>query len=59
MKYGESAFDVLYLAFAISSGIIILSKAKSKRERYMDLGSSDIGLRGCFPLGAACASLFR
>ena len=28
MKYGESTFDILYLIFAITGGIIILRRAK-------------------------------
>lgn len=29
MKYGESAFDILYLLFAVVSGAVILAKAKA------------------------------
>ena len=29
MKYGERAFDVLYLFFAIISGVVILIRAKT------------------------------
>ena len=28
MKYGESSFDILYLLFAIISGVVILLRAK-------------------------------
>ena len=35
MKYGESLFDVLYLLFAIGSGILILRKADDDAKRYM------------------------
>lgn len=30
MKYGESAFDILYLIFAIASGCVMLAKAKTR-----------------------------
>ena len=29
MKYGESTFDILYLLFAICSGIYMLNKARN------------------------------
>lgn len=32
MKYGESLFDVLYLLFAIVSGILILEKRAAVRK---------------------------
>lgn len=35
MKYGESTFDILYLIFAIVSGILILTKSKNKIEKLM------------------------
>ena len=33
MKYGERAFDVLYLFFAIISGVVILVRAKDRSGR--------------------------
>ncbi len=35
MKYGESTFDVLYLLFAIVSGVIILRRARNNTEKAM------------------------
>ena len=32
MKYGESTFDVLYLVFAILTGIVILIKHRNKND---------------------------
>ena len=46
MKYGESTFDILYLVFAIVSGLLILKKARNRTEKLMGesaivLGSGD------------------
>lgn len=30
MKYGESTFDILYLLFAVASGLVILKRAKKE-----------------------------
>lgn len=43
MKYGESTFDILYLVFAITSGILILRKADSKKEKYMGYAALILG----------------
>ena len=32
MKYGESTFDILYLVFAILTGIVILIKHRNKND---------------------------
>ena len=51
MKYGESTFDVLYLLFAIVSGILILRRAKNKTERQMGLAALILGCGDAFHLG--------
>ena len=35
MKYGESTFDIIYLLFAIISGIVILAKRRNAIENLM------------------------
>ena len=50
MKYGESLFDILYLAFAIVSGCLILRGAKDKKERLMGLAVLILGLGDAFHL---------
>ena len=50
MKYGESTFDILYLLFAIISGLLILTKAKSKEERLMGLSAIILGAGDAFHL---------
>ena len=50
MKYGESTFDILYLVFAITRGIIVLKKARSKRERYMGFAALILGCGDAFHL---------
>ncbi|MCR5755487.1 MAG: hypothetical protein K6G30_11850 [Acetatifactor sp.] len=50
MKYGESSFDILYLLFAIISGIIILSRAKSKSEKLMGIAALVLGCGDAFHL---------
>ena len=35
MKYGESAFDLFYLACAAAVGILILAKAKDRAGKLM------------------------
>ena len=50
MKYGESTFDVLYLLFAIVSGILILRRAKNKTERQMGLAALILGCGDAFHL---------
>ena len=50
MKYGESSFDILYLLFAVISGIIILKNAKNVVERYMGLATLILGIGDSFHL---------
>ncbi|MBR3226988.1 MAG: hypothetical protein IKF68_00420 [Erysipelotrichaceae bacterium] len=50
MKYGESTFDILYLLFAIGSGIFILRKAEDKRERHMGYAALVLGCGDAFHL---------
>ena len=50
MKYGESTFDVLYLLFAIVSGIIILRRARNKTEKQMGLAALILGCGDAFHL---------
>ena len=50
MKYGESIFDVLYLAFAIAAGIYLLVKSKEKCGRAMGLAALLLGAGDAFHL---------
>ncbi len=50
MKYGESAFDILYLVFAIVSGCVILAKAKDRTGRLMGLSALVLGCGDAFHL---------
>ena len=50
MKYGESAFDILYLLFAIASGIAILRRAKDKTEKCMGFAALILGCGDAFHL---------
>ena len=50
MKYGETAFDVLYLLFAIVSGVVILVKAKDRPGRLMGLAALILGCGDAFHL---------
>ncbi|MBQ7655898.1 MAG: hypothetical protein IJS41_05265 [Clostridia bacterium] len=50
MKYGESAFDVLYLLFAIAAGCVILRRAGSKTEKQMGLAALILGCGDAFHL---------
>ena len=50
MKYGESTFDILYLLFAIISGIQILSRAGNQTERKMGLATLILGCGDAFHL---------
>ncbi len=44
MKYGESTFDILYLIFAVTTGIVILCKRK---DRIGALMGSAVLILGC------------
>ncbi|MBE6989181.1 MAG: hypothetical protein E7426_00350 [Ruminococcaceae bacterium] len=50
MKYRESAFDILYLQFAIISGCVILRRAQNKAERHMGLAALILGCGDAFHL---------
>lgn len=50
MKYGESAFDVLYLLFAIISGCRILKHAKNRTETNMGAAALILGCGDAFHL---------
>ncbi len=50
MKYGESAFDVIYLLFAIVSGCVMLSKAKNQTEKLMGTAALVLGCGDAFHL---------
>ncbi len=50
MKYGESTFDILYLLFAIISGVVILRRARSKTEKLMGLAALILGCGDAFHL---------
>lgn len=50
MKYGESAFDILYLLFAIISGCVILRNSRNNTEKYMGLATLILGCGDAFHL---------
>ncbi len=50
MRYGESTFDVLYLLFAIGSGIRILRRAKDAAGRRMGWAALILGCGDAFHL---------
>ena len=50
MKYGESTFDILYLLFAIVSGIVILTKARNRTEKLMGFAALILGFGDAFHL---------
>ena len=50
MKYSESAFDILYLLFAIVSGIVILRRQARPAHRLMGLAALILGLGDAFHL---------
>ncbi len=50
MKYGESTFDILYLLFAIISGVFLLKKARNQNERRMGQASLILGCGDAFHL---------
>lgn len=50
MKYGESTFDIIYLIFAISSGIFILLKKAGKEDNLMGLSALILGCGDAFHL---------
>ena len=50
MKYGESAFDIIYLLFAIVTGVIILSRRKGRIGRLMGSAVLVLGIGDAFHL---------
>ena len=50
MKYGESIFDILYLAFAITAGIIILIKGKGQAPKMYGIAAIILGAGDAFHL---------
>lgn len=50
MKYGESAFDVLYLLFAITAGIYILCGRRDRIGRLMGFATLILGCGDAFHL---------
>ena len=50
MKYGESSFDIIYLIFAITAGIIILAKRKDSIGRLMGSAALILGIGDAFHL---------
>lgn len=50
MKYGESLFDIFYLSLAITMGIKILSKNKSKLSKLMGYSILILGFGDAFHL---------
>ena len=50
MKYGESTFDILYLIFAIISGVVLLRKARNRNEKTMGIAALILGCGDAFHL---------
>lgn len=50
MKYGESAFDIAYLLFAVICGVVILRRARTRGERTMGLAALILGCGDAFHL---------
>ncbi len=50
MKYGESAFDILYLLFAIGSGVFLLIRSKTKIGKVMGIAALVLGVGDSFHL---------
>lgn len=50
MKYGESAFDIFYLAFAIVMGLRLLGLKKGPAVRLMGVATLTLGLGDAFHL---------
>ena len=50
MKYGESTFDILYLVFAITVGILILIRSKNNKQRLMGAACLVLGCGDAFHL---------
>jgi hypothetical protein len=50
MKYGESFFDILYLVFTVTVGIIILARSRGKTEKLMGIATLILGCGDAFHL---------
>ena len=50
MKYGESIFDILYLAFAITAGVLLLVKKRGKAAFLMGIATLALGVGDAFHL---------
>lgn len=50
MKYGESAFDILYLLFAVAAGIYLIAKSKTKVGKALGIATLILGLGDSFHL---------
>jgi len=50
MKYGESTFDILYLLFAILTGLIILIRRRNRTDALMGFAALILGLGDSFHL---------
>ena len=50
MKYGESTFDVLYLVFAVLTGIVILLRRKNRNDVLMGTAALVLGIGDAFHL---------
>lgn len=50
MKYGESTFDILYLIFAILTGVLILIKRRNKNDILMGTAALILGIGDSFHL---------
>ena len=50
MKFGESTFDILYLVFAITVGILILIRSKNNKQRLMGAACLVLGCGDAFHL---------
>ena len=50
MKYGESAFDILYLLFALIGGCVILASAGDKTGKRMGIAALVLGCGDAFHL---------
>ena len=50
MKYGESAFDIIYLLFAVTAGIFILCKRRDRIGKLMGFAVLILGCGDAFHL---------
>lgn len=50
MKYGESAFDIIYLLFAVTAGIFILCKRRDRIGKLMGFATLILGCGDAFHL---------